>query len=178
MRSPLTKRQKEMLDYINNFIKENVFSPSLEEIRTAFKLKAISTVHEHLENLKKKGYISKDMNQARGIQIKEEKNKLIELKVKFDLKKKSYKTYKGAELKIYFYNPKELDEDAINALVITEEFLGFHKNDIVIFQKTNKARKGEVIIENQNNLYDICEFKNSKNSEIIGKVLQIQRSFN
>lgn len=59
-----------MLDYINNFIKENVFSPSLEEIRTAFKLKAISTVHEHVENLKNKGYLVKSYCQYRGIQIK------------------------------------------------------------------------------------------------------------
>lgn len=178
MRSPLTKRQKEMLDYINNFIKENVFSPSLEEIRTAFKLKAISTVHEHLENLKKKGYISKDMNQARGIQIKEEKNKLLELKIKFDLKKKTLKAYKGNDVKVYFYNPKELDEESVQALIVSEDLGNFNKNDIVIFCKTTKAKKGEIIIDKNNNQFDICEFKNSKNSEIYGKVLQIQRNFN
>ncbi len=47
----LTKKQKQILDYIKKFIKENGYSPSIPEIGRRFKL-ANSTIHEHLINLK------------------------------------------------------------------------------------------------------------------------------
>ena len=43
------------------------YSPSLDEIKLQFRLSAISTVHEHIQNLKKKGYIHNEINQARSI---------------------------------------------------------------------------------------------------------------
>jgi repressor LexA len=67
MLAPLTPRQKQILEFINLYYDINHISPSLEEIRKHFNLKAVSTVHEHIEKLKAKGYIHKEMNQARGI---------------------------------------------------------------------------------------------------------------
>jgi len=67
MFSTLTKRQKEILDFINVFTQLNGFSPSLGDIKDHFRLSAISTVHEHIQNLKKKGYIQTEINQARSI---------------------------------------------------------------------------------------------------------------
>jgi repressor LexA len=69
MYKALTKRQKEILDYIKTYKDTHGFAPSLEEIGKYFKLKAVSTVHEHIDNLKRKGYIKKEMNQARGIEL-------------------------------------------------------------------------------------------------------------
>jgi repressor LexA len=65
----LTKRQKEILDYVKSYIRKNSFAPSLEEIANYFKLSSVATVHEHLENLKQKGYLHKEENQSRGIGI-------------------------------------------------------------------------------------------------------------
>ncbi|MCA9386056.1 hypothetical protein KC717_05400 [Candidatus Dojkabacteria bacterium] len=81
----MTKRQKEILDYIENTTVKNGYAPSLQEIRDHFNLKAISTVHEHLENLKSKGYIKKEMNQARGIQIckSEKKPEYVSVKIQY-----------------------------------------------------------------------------------------------
>ncbi len=67
MLGTLTSRQKQILDYINFYYQLNSIAPSLEEIKQHFKLRAVSTVHEHIEKLKLKGYLSKEMNQARGI---------------------------------------------------------------------------------------------------------------
>ena len=64
----LTKKQKQILDYIKKFIKENDYSPSISEIGKRFKL-ANSTVHEHIENLKEKGYLQKLENTPRTISI-------------------------------------------------------------------------------------------------------------
>ena len=52
----LTKNQKQVFDFINSYIVENGISPTIEEIRKKLKLRAISTVHEHINNLKKKGF--------------------------------------------------------------------------------------------------------------------------
>ncbi len=67
MLAALTRKQKLILDFIEMYRHANSISPSLEEIRHHFKLRAVSTVHEHVEKLKAKGYLRKEMNQARGI---------------------------------------------------------------------------------------------------------------
>ncbi|MBD3280984.1 transcriptional repressor LexA [Candidatus Dojkabacteria bacterium] len=69
MYKTLTKRQKEILDYIEDYAAVKGYAPSLDEIKAHFKLSAVSTVHEHIDNLKRKGYLKKEVNQARGIEI-------------------------------------------------------------------------------------------------------------
>lgn len=68
--STLTKRQKEIYDYIKHFIKDYEYSPTFEDIKNNFKLSALSTVHEHIGTLIEKGYLSRNALK---------KNKLIEL---------------------------------------------------------------------------------------------------
>jgi len=65
----LTKKQKQILDYIEKFIKENDYSPSFEEIRKRFKLASRSTVYHHIEALKSKGCLNKLDYRARSIEI-------------------------------------------------------------------------------------------------------------
>lgn len=65
----LTKRQKEILDYLQTFIKKKGYSPTVEEIRRHFKLSAISTVHEHLKTLENKKFVKKSEHKARGIEL-------------------------------------------------------------------------------------------------------------
>ena len=54
---PLTKRQREILDYLTEFIQQNGYAPSLEEIGRRFGLSSLATVHKHLTNLQEKGFI-------------------------------------------------------------------------------------------------------------------------
>ncbi len=65
----LTKRQKEILDFLKTFIDENGYSPSFEEICTAFGYTSLATVHEHLTNLATKGYIRKTDRASRSIEF-------------------------------------------------------------------------------------------------------------
>lgn len=55
------------MEYIKIYSEMHGYSPSLDEIKSQFRLSAISTVHEHIQNLKKKGYIHNEINQARSI---------------------------------------------------------------------------------------------------------------
>ena len=66
---PLTKRQKEILDFLEEFLAENGYSPSFEEIDKHFGYTSLATVHEHLENLRQKGYIRKSYNASRSVEL-------------------------------------------------------------------------------------------------------------
>ena len=66
---PLTKRQKQILDYIQGFIDDQGYAPSFEEIAEAFGYSSLATVHEHLTNLERKGYIRKSFNESRSIEL-------------------------------------------------------------------------------------------------------------
>lgn len=65
----LTKRQREIYEYIRDFIEENGYAPSLEEIAGHFGLSSVATVHEHLENLESKGVLRRDANRSRAVEI-------------------------------------------------------------------------------------------------------------
>lgn len=65
----LTKRQKEILDFINIHIKKKGYSPTFEEIKKKFKLSALSTVHQHIEALVKKGFLKKVDKASRSLEL-------------------------------------------------------------------------------------------------------------
>ena len=69
---PLTKRQKEILDYLRGFVREHGYAPSFEEICQAFNYTSLATVHEHLSNLELKGYIRKSYRKSRAIEFCED----------------------------------------------------------------------------------------------------------
>jgi len=77
----LTKRQKQILDYITKYIKKNDYAPSLEEIKRHFRLSSIATIHQHVETLKGKGYLRKIENQPRSIELnkKRENSELVSI---------------------------------------------------------------------------------------------------
>ncbi len=66
---PLTKRQKQILDYLKGFIDENGYAPSFEEICQAFGYTSLATVHEHLSNLERKGYIRRSPRESRSVEF-------------------------------------------------------------------------------------------------------------
>jgi len=98
----LTKRQKQILDYIEEYIKKNDYAPTLKEIKRHFRLSSISTVHQHLETLRTKGYLIRLENQPRSIQlIKKKRANLVEIvedseNIEFP-QTQLLKPYKGAE---------------------------------------------------------------------------------
>lgn len=65
----LTKRQKEVMDFIKDYSKKKGYAPALEEIQKHFKLASVSTAHFHVNKLKESGYLDKVENKARSITI-------------------------------------------------------------------------------------------------------------
>jgi repressor LexA len=66
---PLTKRQREILDFLTSYSEQNGYAPSFEEIARQFNYNSLATVHEHLTNLERKGYIRRTPNESRAIEI-------------------------------------------------------------------------------------------------------------
>jgi repressor LexA len=66
---PLTKRQREILDYLNEFIQQHGYAPSLEEVGRRFNLSSLATVHKHLTNLQEKGFIKRAWNRSRSVEL-------------------------------------------------------------------------------------------------------------
>ncbi len=65
----LTKRQKQLYDYIDDYIARQGYAPTLEEIGAHFRLSSLATVHKHLSNLEGKGLIKRKWNFSRAIEL-------------------------------------------------------------------------------------------------------------
>jgi len=66
---PVTRRQREILDFIAGHLDAKGYAPSFEEIAHQFGFHSLATVHEHLTNLERKGYIRRAHNESRAIEI-------------------------------------------------------------------------------------------------------------
>jgi len=69
MLNTITKKKKQILDFLQNFQVNHGYFPTLEEIRRHFKLGSISTVHQHLSELEDLGLLERGYNKARDIKI-------------------------------------------------------------------------------------------------------------
>jgi len=65
----LTRRQKEVLDFIADFLDENGYCPSFEEIARGLSLASLATVHKHISALEAKNYLKRGFNQSRSLEI-------------------------------------------------------------------------------------------------------------
>ena len=65
----LTRRQKQVYDFISTFVDTNGYSPSYDEIREGLGLNSLATVHKHITNLEQKELLRRDYNRSRSIDL-------------------------------------------------------------------------------------------------------------
>jgi repressor LexA len=65
----LTRRQREVYEFISSFVAQHGYSPSFEEIGKGLGLSSLATVHKHISNLEKKGLLKRDYNRSRSIDV-------------------------------------------------------------------------------------------------------------
>src|SRR6202158_2962777 len=68
-RMAITRRQKEVLDFLSGFTQKNGYSPSYEEIAGGLGLSSLATVHKHITNLQSKGLLQRAHNRSRSIDV-------------------------------------------------------------------------------------------------------------
>jgi repressor LexA len=72
----ITRRQRQVYDFIADFVQKNQYSPSFEEIGEGLGLSSLATVHKHITNLEEKGLLSRDYNRSRSIDLLPPKGRL------------------------------------------------------------------------------------------------------
>jgi DNA (cytosine-5)-methyltransferase 1 len=146
----LTKRQKQIYSYIESYIENNGFSPTLEEIKENFNLSSFSTVHQHVQTLISKDYIKKFSNSARGIALKKSLEALVEIPLIGVIT--AGKPLEAIEA------PGETISVPINSLGKTGDYYalrvdgdsmvdeGIFDEDIVVIKKQSVAENGQTVV--------------------------------
>jgi len=154
--SPVTlyKRQKQILDYISQYIQINGHSPTLQEIANSMDLSSLATVHEHIQALEKKGVIKKYEGSVRGIEI---------------LDKTFNSSLSAVELPLVGYiaagEPIEALENPLATVTVSSDIvsktkrcfvlqvkgdsmidMGIFDGDHVVIQQQNTATDGQIIV--------------------------------
>jgi DNA (cytosine-5)-methyltransferase 1 len=166
----LTKRQKEILDYVKNYIKKNGISPTFEEIKKHFKLSAVSTVHQHIQTLLEKGFLEKEGSSARGITMKSRKKikKMINIPILGTITAgKPIEAVELEENKISI-SQKEIEKNQeYYALKVKGDSMieeGIFDGDIVVIKKQSSAENGQTVVavidDNEATLKKIYREKN------------------
>jgi repressor LexA len=75
----LTRRQKEIFEFVRSFVEAEGYAPSLEEIAARFGLSSVATVHKHIQNLVEKGLLRKAWNRSRSLEIVERSSESVRL---------------------------------------------------------------------------------------------------
>jgi DNA (cytosine-5)-methyltransferase 1 len=146
----ITKKQKVVFDFINSYIGENGISPTIEEIRKKLKLKAVSTIHEHINSLKDKGYLSKSENSARSISPKKEIKSILEIPIigliSAGLPIETLENDFGT---ISLVNPNIKSSQGHYALRVVGNSMideGIFDGDIVVIKKQSVAENGQTVV--------------------------------
>jgi repressor LexA len=199
MLKSLTKKEKEILDYIKISSQIHGYSPSLIEIRDHFRLSAVSTVHEHISNLKRKGYILKEVSQARSIKIVDTDpldKQFIEIPISFELHDENILRSSIGRDVIFIHNSNLKDQGrhfAIRINTLTYAKKGININDVLVIRECGELDfKSSALISIGQNYFlgeiidhkQIPAFKKFSSDEslvlkfkIEGEIILLQRNY-
>jgi repressor LexA len=146
----VTKRQREVLDFISGFVQKNNYSPSFEEIARGLDLSSLATVHKHISNLQNKGLLQRLHNRSRSIDV---------VPVRSKGKAQESLPLMG---RIAAGRPVEATEDAesisLGDIVGNKEVFALQvrgdsmcdehivDGDFVLVEKASSARQGEIVV--------------------------------
>lgn len=149
----LTKKQKEILDYIKKYVEKNGVSPTFEEIRKHFK-KAIGTIHEHIETLIKKELIIRNPHSARGIEINSNYGSMVEIPFLGIIAAgepitaiQENETIAVPKSKL----PKDADVFALRVMGESMVDENIHDGDVILVKQQATAEDGEKVVALINN---------------------------
>jgi DNA (cytosine-5)-methyltransferase 1 len=148
--SNLTKKQKQVFDFIHTYIEENGMSPTIEEIRKKLRLKAVSTIHEHINSLMEKGYLSKSENSVRGLSLMKKIKSILEIPIVGRIAAGTpIEVMEDIEDTISIVNPSIKTAEGYYALRVTGDSMineGIFDGDIVVIKKQSVAENGQTVV--------------------------------
>lgn len=169
----LTVKQEKVLKELKKYIAKNGYPPTVRELCTLTNLKSTATIHVHLDQLSSKGYIRKDKDRNRTIEIlvPNEYDKKTDSIVSIPLlgKVTAGNPIEAIERPDEYFdvpasilNPKK-ETFSLNVSGDSMINVGIHDNDIVIVEKTKVARNGEIVVAmNEDNEATVKTFYKEK----------------
>lgn len=152
MYEDLTPRQKQILDHIYEYFKENGYPPSVREICAATNLKSTATVHGYLVQLEKKGYINRNPQKPRAIEILHKRILARDIvEVPLVGKVTAGKPILAQEnIEATYPLPKDMapDEDVFMLSVKGDSMIeaGILNGDYVLVRRINTAENGDIVV--------------------------------
>ena len=153
----LTRRQEEILNYIKSYIVSHGYPPTVREIGSALGISSPATIHAHLSNLEQKGYIKKDGSKNRALELLVENefipkgtDMVVEVPLLGNITAGS--PIEAIENPNEYFSlpsyliPKNKDVFTLHVHGISMINAGILDDDIVIVQKQNTARNGEIVV--------------------------------
>lgn len=156
----LTRRQREVFDFIRQFIEGHSYSPSLDEIAQGLGLSSLATVHKHLTNLAEKGLIKRHWNRGRGIEVVSDLSTPAMVQAGLDA---AYKlpvrgtVAAGSPIEAVETDSERMSVPADMVRNAEETFVlkvrgdsmiedGIHEGDFLVVERAKNARNGQVVV--------------------------------
>lgn len=151
----LTKKQRLVLNYIKKFMVSHGYPPTIREIGASLNISSSATIHVHLKNLQEKGYIKKDGNKNRALELMVDNeyntnNDIIKVPLLGNITAGSpIEAIENPDE--YFDLPSYLipkNKDVFTLKVKGESMIeaGIYDKDIIIIERTNVARNGQIVV--------------------------------
>ncbi len=156
----LTKRQKEVLDFINQYLKVHQYAPSYMEIAENFKISSSATIHQHIKALETKGYLKSSQNQKRALEPVFLSSYRDSIAVDLPLVGliTAGEPIEAVEIKETMAIPADFVPNVDNSYVLKvkgrsmiEE--GIWDGDYVIVERNHSPKNGDVVVALLNNAY-------------------------
>jgi repressor LexA len=166
----LTKRQKEILDYIEECIAENGYAPTLEEIGEKFELRSMATVHKHLSNLETKGLIRRKWNHSRAIEVTDDRKRPASITIPLLGRVAAGRPIEAIEGTDTIDVPQSMirKRDSYALRVAGDSMIeeGILDGDIILVEERLDPRNGEVVVATVDGEATVKRFYREKNGSV------------
>lgn len=150
MQTTLTSKQKMVLDFLKSYSDENGIPPTIEEIKKGLKLKAVSTVHEHLNTLRSKGFLTKQDHSQRGALVADKPAHSIRVPILGTIAAgQPIEVIEDGLGEVSFIPTKKEDSKNLYALRVRGNSMideGIFDGDIVVIKKQSVAENGQTVV--------------------------------
>lgn len=145
----ITRRQKEVLDFIKNFVEQCGFAPSYDEIAHGLDLSSLATVHKHISNLERKGLLQRAPNRSRSIDVLPERKATHMQEIPMMGRIAAGRPVEAAEAHEILSLNDLVDNKPVFALEVRGESMRddhIMHGDYVLVEKAQTARQGEIVV--------------------------------
>jgi len=156
----LTKRQKQILDFIIGFIEENGYAPTYQEIGDYFDLSSPATIHQHIKALEDKGYLKSEYNAKRSLEVLSIKDESMSLAFQIPLVGliTAGEPIEAVEENETIAIPSNLVVKQENTFVLKvkgDSMIGdgILSGDYVVVERNNYPQNGDIIVALLDNAY-------------------------